>query len=52
MYFENCIRKLYSEVNSKDYFLHDGSKSDYSFNQVKALSKVIGKNSESILQEI
>ena len=53
MYFEKCIEKLYPKVNAKEYFLHDGNgKSDYAFNQVKALAKVLNRPAEDLVQEI
>ena len=52
MYFEDCIRKLYPGLNSKDYYLRDGTKSDYTFNQVKALAKALNRPPEDISEEI
>ena len=52
MYFEKCIEKLYPEVNAKEYFLHDGNKSDFAFHQVKALAKVLNRPAEDLVYEI
>ena len=52
MYFEKCIEKLYPEVDKKDYFLHDGNKSDFDFHQVKALAKVLNRPAEELTEQI
>ena len=52
MYFDNCIEKLYPEVDKKEYFLHDGNKSDFAFHQVKALAKALNRPAEELVSEI
>jgi arginyl-tRNA synthetase len=52
MYFENIIATLYPQINHKDYFLQEGNYSDFAFNKVNALSKVLNKSNDIIIEEI
>ena len=51
-YVQNCIKKLYPEVNSEKFFLQEGKTSDYSFDQAYSLSKIVNKPVEDVLNEM
>lgn len=52
MFLKESISRLYPELDANEFHLHEGKTSDYTFNQIHVLSKILKKPPSDIANEI